>query len=242
MATVTGYTAERMKAIEDKTVTDGEVTGDNLILTTRDGTPIDAGNVRGPQGVKGDTGEVTQAEMDAAITDAVQPSSNPGNSLILGSDGNIFYDAAAARNATITYAWCGIPDGPVASNATWLGQICMTIPNAKAGWWEITAYAKMAFAKNGYLSIYVLPEPVSTFGASIAAMNDGLKNLTLPLVRMYEHLAVGNMTIGVGYGYGGGGGADVDLMGGQMVAKWIGSVGPVAVTAAREPLTQPEEQ
>lgn len=47
MSTVTGFTAERMLAIENGTVVDGSVVGDNLILTTKDGTPIDAGNVRG---------------------------------------------------------------------------------------------------------------------------------------------------------------------------------------------------
>ncbi len=88
MATVTGYTAERMKNIEDSTVTDGEVVGNNLILTTRDGTPIDAGNVRGPQGVKGDTGEVSQAQL-AAVTG---PSANAGNDLVNGTDTKLFFD------------------------------------------------------------------------------------------------------------------------------------------------------
>ncbi|MET0786513.1 MAG: hypothetical protein ABWY25_07405 [Paenisporosarcina sp.] len=59
MATVTGFTAERMLAIENTTVVDGEVQGDNLILLQRDGTPIDAGNVRGPQGNPGPAGGVT---------------------------------------------------------------------------------------------------------------------------------------------------------------------------------------
>jgi hypothetical protein len=56
MATVTGFTAERMLVIENETVIDGEVQGDNLILQQRGGTQIDAGNVRGPKGDKGDTG------------------------------------------------------------------------------------------------------------------------------------------------------------------------------------------
>lgn len=65
MATVTGFTAERMLIIENSTVVDGEVVGNNLILYTRDGTPIDAGNVRGPIGpagpqvVDGDKGDIT---------------------------------------------------------------------------------------------------------------------------------------------------------------------------------------
>lgn len=53
MATVTAYTAERTKQIEDTTVVSGQVTGDNLVLLQRNGTPINAGNVRGPQGNPG---------------------------------------------------------------------------------------------------------------------------------------------------------------------------------------------
>jgi microcystin-dependent protein len=65
MATVTGFTAERMLNIENSTVVDGEVQGDNLILQTRDGTPIDAGNVRGP---KGDTGAIGQPVSPGIIS------------------------------------------------------------------------------------------------------------------------------------------------------------------------------
>jgi hypothetical protein len=53
MATVTGFTSDRMLVIENETVTTGQVTNDHLILTQRGGTQIDAGNVRG---AKGDTG------------------------------------------------------------------------------------------------------------------------------------------------------------------------------------------
>lgn len=50
MAVVTGLTKERMEAMEAATVIAGAVVGDNLILTTRDDTEINAGNVRGPIG------------------------------------------------------------------------------------------------------------------------------------------------------------------------------------------------
>ena len=53
MAEVTGFTSDRMRIIENETVVDGEVQGDNLILMTREGVPIDAGNVRGPIGPVG---------------------------------------------------------------------------------------------------------------------------------------------------------------------------------------------
>jgi hypothetical protein len=56
MATVTGYTSERMKEIEDSTIVDGDVVGSNLILTRRDNTTINAGSVIGPQGVVGPAG------------------------------------------------------------------------------------------------------------------------------------------------------------------------------------------
>lgn len=59
--TVTSYTAERMLAIEQSTVVGGVIQEDTLILKTRDGTEIIAGNVRGPKGVKGDTGGVPDA-------------------------------------------------------------------------------------------------------------------------------------------------------------------------------------
>jgi len=57
MATVTGLTAERMLAIEAASVVDGDVVGDNLILTQHGGTQINAGNVRGPQGPTGPVGQ-----------------------------------------------------------------------------------------------------------------------------------------------------------------------------------------
>lgn len=56
MGTVTGLTAARMAEIEAASIVDGEVVGDNLILTKHDSTTINAGNVRGPQGDPGDPG------------------------------------------------------------------------------------------------------------------------------------------------------------------------------------------
>ena len=53
MGTVTGYTAEHMKAIEDEVIVSAAVVGNNLILTRHDGTTINAGNVQGPAGPQG---------------------------------------------------------------------------------------------------------------------------------------------------------------------------------------------
>lgn len=70
MATVTGYTSARMKQIEDKAIINGTILGDNLILITYDGTEINAGNVRGPQGIQGPEGSVSPEDLAAAIADA----------------------------------------------------------------------------------------------------------------------------------------------------------------------------
>jgi len=58
MATVTGFTSARMLAIENETVVDGNIVGNNLILVRRDAVTIDAGNVRGPVGPQGPSGDV----------------------------------------------------------------------------------------------------------------------------------------------------------------------------------------
>lgn len=63
MATVTGFTAERMLAMEAATIVDGDVVGDNLILTRHDATTINAGSVRGPVGSPG----ITTAELAAIL-------------------------------------------------------------------------------------------------------------------------------------------------------------------------------
>ena len=51
MGTVTGLTSVRMLAIEAASVVSGAISGDNLILTKYGGGTINAGNVRGPQGI-----------------------------------------------------------------------------------------------------------------------------------------------------------------------------------------------
>lgn len=70
MTTVRVYTFARMQEIEDTTVVSGTISGDNLILTQRNGGTINAGNVRGPQGVQGPMGSVTPTELDNAIAAA----------------------------------------------------------------------------------------------------------------------------------------------------------------------------
>jgi hypothetical protein len=67
MGTITGFTSARMLSMENATVIDGTVVGNDLILETKGGTLINAGNVRGIQGIQGVPGEITEAELNAAI-------------------------------------------------------------------------------------------------------------------------------------------------------------------------------
>jgi hypothetical protein len=64
MATVSGYTATRMKVTEDASIVDGEVDGDDLILKRKDGTGLNAGSVRGDIGVDGPPGGIPEAPSD----------------------------------------------------------------------------------------------------------------------------------------------------------------------------------
>lgn len=75
MATVTGFTAARMQTIEDSTVVDGNIVGDDLILLTRDNTEINAGNVRGPVGP---TGPPAAEQPTGMITMFAGPSAPSG--------------------------------------------------------------------------------------------------------------------------------------------------------------------
>jgi hypothetical protein len=88
MAEVTGLTATRMLAIEAASVVSGTVDGTgHLILTTHDGTPIDAGFVLGDavdatDTVKGIVELATNAEV-AAGTDAVRAITPAGLASVL---------------------------------------------------------------------------------------------------------------------------------------------------------------
>ena len=69
MATITGMTAARMLAIEAASVVDGDIVGDDLILTKHDGSQINAGDVRGPAGPTGPTGTDTTILTSTPVLD-----------------------------------------------------------------------------------------------------------------------------------------------------------------------------
>jgi len=56
MATVNGYTAEKMDEISNGNIVSAALVSDDLVFTTKGGDTINIGNIRGPQGVPGPGG------------------------------------------------------------------------------------------------------------------------------------------------------------------------------------------
>lgn len=90
--TVTGYTATRMKAIEDASIVSGAVLLDDLILTRNDGTTVNAGNVRGAQGIQGIQGiqGVPGIPGIAIVTSGTRPATPIDGQYIYETDTNSF--------------------------------------------------------------------------------------------------------------------------------------------------------
>jgi hypothetical protein len=87
VATVTSYTAARMKEIEDAAIVGGVIDGDDLVLTRFDGTTVVAGDVRGPQGPMGSTGDTAIL----IVTSTTRPGSPFAGLVIYETDTDQFW-------------------------------------------------------------------------------------------------------------------------------------------------------
>lgn len=63
MATINGFTAEHMQAIKDGVIVSAAIVGNDLIFTKYDGSTLNVGDVRGPQGIQGPEGSVEEAPL-----------------------------------------------------------------------------------------------------------------------------------------------------------------------------------
>lgn len=109
MATVTGLTAERMQEIIDATVVGAHITGDDLILELFDATEINAGDVRGPIGLTGPSGD--PGDIKSTIRSSAQP-------------GWLMLDGTSHLNANVEYPdlWAIVP-------AAWKSGTTLLLPN-----------------------------------------------------------------------------------------------------------------
>lgn len=112
VTTVTGFTAERMLQIENNSIVAGTIVGDDLILTRQGGAQVNAGNVRGPVGPQGPIGEISQADLDAALA-----SFSAGSGAI--ADGAVTEPKLATNAVTTTK----IADGAVTGSKIPINQI-----------------------------------------------------------------------------------------------------------------------
>jgi microcystin-dependent protein len=115
MTTVTGFTAERMLGIENSTIVGGEIIDGNLILTTRDGTPIDAGPVAGPPGPVGPMGPgAGRIPGEVRLWSSTVPPPADPYGIWVWADGSIYTKAnhplAAANIGNEWRQFAGAPD------------------------------------------------------------------------------------------------------------------------------------
>lgn len=68
MATIISYTAAKQQEIEEATTVGGSIVVDDLILTPHTGSTFNAGVARGPQGDQGPPGEITDEQLEEAIS------------------------------------------------------------------------------------------------------------------------------------------------------------------------------
>lgn len=120
MTSVTGYTAARMKQIEDSAIIAGNIVGDNLILKRYDETTINAGNVRGATGAKGDPGDVSLAQLKAAV---------PAGSIFMWMFSTVPSGWLAIEGQTVTNAQTLYPDLWASAPASWKSGSSFIMPN-----------------------------------------------------------------------------------------------------------------
>lgn len=156
MATVTGFTAERMLVIENETIVDAELVGYDLVLTTREGTPINVGNVRGAAGPTGPAGPDTQRTARIPHTFTI-----PGIIAIPSGDTDyipgMFIDLPAGKTAAISLARARINGGTSATvqlRRNGSGLHTAAVVTTTAGDISMTG-APVALADNDYLQIVI---------------------------------------------------------------------------------------
>lgn len=187
MSTVTVFTAARMQEIEDGAIIGGSIVGDNLILEAHDGSTVNAGDVRGPQGDQGDPGEVTYDYLEAYLpkytnsTDLLADVTSQQALIYL----NASYRYVLARRQGVSQTWVATL-GPVTYskttdelgayyfNATDFGFVNIVGSHVEADW--AADFDSIQFAQSRIVAgdvqaraFYVFADQSTAFGAVVPA-------------------------------------------------------------------------
>lgn len=146
MGTVEVFTKARMQAIEDSTVVAGEVNLDgDLILETRDGTPINAGHVKGADGSDATVPMATTSEAGKAFI----ASSTEVNT---GTDASKIVTPATLNSRTATETRTGLVELATSAEViagtdtqravTPAGLVLLTATDARRGLVELATQAE----------------------------------------------------------------------------------------------------
>lgn len=193
MATVTGLTAARMAEIEAASVVDGEVVGNDLILTTHGGIPINAGNVRGPTGPAGTSVTIQGSVANAAALPTGLGPSDAGKGWITNDNGHLhvwsgtaFTDVGEIRGPAGATGSTGATGPGVAAGGT-AGQILSKVDATNYNTQWITApYANktpvvgtgLATSGTVNLDLSTLNDTFQTMGALTGDITFTTSNLT----------------------------------------------------------------
>ena len=119
MATITGYTATRMKQIEAETIVDGKLVGEDLVLVRRDLVEINVGSVKGEPGEDGEDGSQGVPGPPASFAGYTEPVKVLGN-----VSGNVTLDFSEANiwrlnpTGSVTFILSNTPDGDEIASGT----------------------------------------------------------------------------------------------------------------------------
>ena len=183
MVQVTGLTKARMLLIEAASIVSGVIVGDDLILTKHDGSTINAGDVRGPQGIQGIPGPtapnlITNAMLNAAASEP-------------GAD-----SALSTYTPTITVGGVSITHGTGATRQGQkirIGKLCYVVGNIVLG-------TSPSFGAGGAFG-FSLPHAPASNPTMTAVGSMRISGLTSSHIAYFSNLILNNANANFGVRY-----------------------------------------